>query len=167
MTLMEIDMASVGFQFLVDNERAVRQLCRRYGLEHEEDLWDVAVDRVRWITELFDDSSGVSRKAYVLGSLRRYMLKWIVSVVRRRSKLEGLYEQEHTYRAGEDFISECDDRDAVYNVLENVSSYDRKLLVLHVVVGMSFAEIGELLGFSTGTAHTHYSLALRRAKSRA
>lgn len=150
------------FQFLVDNEKLIRRLCKYISYDREDELWDVAVDKVPRIVELFDPSRGLTLRGWVMNSLRRYLWKWMRKEGKRQARLEPLYD-EH----GTEATFELDDKDVVYSVMEKLSPYDRQLLTLHLVAGKSFQEIADMLGCAVGTAHGHYSAALRRARSRA
>lgn len=155
-----------GLDFLVEHEVAIRRLCRRYGPRLEEDLWDVAVDHIDGVLARYDASYGVPLKRYVMDRLRRYTLKGLTRINRLASRTEPLYD-EHASSGSTEAILEYDDRDQVYSLMDKLSAYDRRLLVLHLVLGKSFAEIAGLLGCAVGTAYGHYKLALSRARSRA
>ncbi len=151
-----------GYDFVVEHmdiiERIARKSCRgRYDLVDE--LMEDAFDRTPRIVELWNPVYGVSLEAYVFGTLRRYMWKWMNKNFARLEKNE-LLEDEHAQPQSLDFET----RDEVNSILERLDEYDRTLLVLYFFRGNTFKEIAAILNVSKGTARNHFRIALKRAK---
>jgi RNA polymerase sigma-70 factor (ECF subfamily) len=103
-------------------------------------------------------------------------LAWLYHVVRNKALTSGRSErrrQRHESvaagRAPPWFLpseSETLDAQAVTAALENLPADQREAIVAHLWGGLSFEQIGELMGTSASTAHRHYRAALDSLRAR-
>lgn len=161
------------WQFVVDNEAALRATCRmqcRGRWDLVEDLYsECVIGRAQAIYETYDPdhSSGAALATHMFGNMRKYMWKWMNRL--GRPYCERLHSQPaDDFDAAEELDLRRDDIDEVQVLLSRVTEYEKNLLLLHYVHEYSYAEMGRrFLGCSKGTAKRHTDLAMESLRSHA
>jgi hypothetical protein len=153
-------MAVDGLRWVAENERTVRWLLGKWPDHMRDELRSVIVDRAPGIAATYDESKGASVGWHFVKNLRWYMWKWVNARNKRWEKHAGSLDD-----ADECALSKLDARDAEHGEecayhLARLSSYQRYVVVLHALDGMSFENIGELVGKGKAAVRQDYLDAL-------
>ena len=126
----------------------------RLSAKHGDKAWDVGLPCVvraaaRWTK---------GRASFI--TYARVQLRW--ELRRRARRTTGELLCEPTARTVNQWA-----RDEVDSILSKVDEYDRTVLVMHYMVGMTFRDMGEAMGVSKSTARYSVERALRRCREQA
>lgn len=155
------------WQFVIDNESAIKRICEvaaKGRVELAEELYSLSLERVPGIFRTFDESKGASISTHVYKNLAWYVWKWVKQ--KGRPKLER-YQQ--AIPDGFDVVDakgsiDIDTADEVNTILGRLPKYDRLLLMLYHFTGLTYEEIGEVVGTSKSVICHDYAAALERAR---
>lgn len=147
---------------LDDIYKLAKRCCRRRYDLVDDMVSDMIADRLPSIFENWDPTLGVPVEKKVWIDLRWYMYKWM----NRRMRLEVVpFEQlEFEDSVPDTRVEKHCLKDEVEVILSKLNPYDAGLLTMHHLGGMTFAEMGDALDISKGTAHKHYLKALSLAQ---
>jgi RNA polymerase sigma factor (sigma-70 family) len=152
-----------GLQWLEENPRAVRWLLRKYPSHMHDDLWGVCVDRAEAIMATWDGTKGATMGYHMVKNLRWYMWKWV-----RRRQRDAERHPENSERVGSTYVAPdtLEHSDEVRSVMDRLTPYERHIVVLHAVDGMSFEQVAELVHSSKNTVRLQYLAAVEKARCR-
>lgn len=153
------------WEFLLENEKGLRLLCRqmcRGRIDLCDDLYSEIIDRVHDVYKNYDGTSA-SLKTHMYKNLRWYLWKWMNRRGRKYAEREQESLPEEYDVAGAASLN-LDDADEVNVILSRLSDYDRLLLMMYHMQGLTFQEIGTVIGATKGTVRNHYLKALERAR---
>ena len=157
---------SKGWRYVIEREEWLRNICSQScrGCFHlvDEIYSDVVFVRVpRMVDETFIPELGVPLDAYIKRNLRWYIFKYL------NARMEV-------------YATECDDVteietepfyyvdrstfDTVQDIMKGLDDYDKHIMYLHVVEGMSFTDMSALLDTPRSTVRLHYLRALEKAQ---
>lgn len=144
---------------LLDAQGAALTLYARQLCEAAEDVVQEAfIDLAR------QPAAPENPPAWLYRTVRNKALATARAARRRKSHEAAAAEQ----RGARDwFVAESDaalDAQAVVRALEELEAEDRELVVAHLWGGLTFREVGELLGISDSAAHRRYRAALERLR---
>lgn len=152
-------MPHEAWKWLTEHEVEVRNLtykaCR--GAEYLcDELMEVVYDRIIRIHDLYDASFDVPRDAYMYIQLKWYLWKWMNKNYRKLAVVPlsddiGQYEDD----------AKLDTADEVQFLLDQLSPYDRELIVLRHLGGLTYEAMGEVLNVTKTTARK-YCLAVEQ-----
>ncbi len=132
---------------------------------------DLAQDIVQDVlVKLWDQRSELSRVYDISGFLRRIARHRSIDVLRHEQAQERLAEQvarrgEVTNRyhvnPGQSNVESADVRAIVFSVLETIPARCREIFLMHWEGELSYAEIAETLGITSGTVRTQIYRAMK------
>lgn len=150
------------YEFIVLHTPALRRLCRskcRGRFDLCDDLWsECVVERMPSIFKRYDGSLGASQLTHAYACLKWYMWKWM-----NRFERSGHGELRDVGRADKSLLN-LDSKDEVQYLLRGLSEYDRLVITLYHIEGLTFKEIGEHLGVCKCTARNHYLRSLKNVR---
>jgi RNA polymerase sigma factor (sigma-70 family) len=131
-----------GWQFIVDNHKAIERLARRscrgcYGMIDE--LVEVVYDHAPKLVENYNPERGVELRAYVFNSLRWWMFKYMN---KEAARLEGVEEFHCDDHYTEDDLQQ-ERREEVYKLMEGVDEFEQLVIELHHG-GYTWREISQI-----------------------
>lgn len=156
-----------GWTWLVENEDLVRRLCVRSARDRKdfiEEMWAVAVDRVQRAYELWVEELS-PLQGHMYRTLKWYMWKRYVKLHELEQECLQLDYAGNIASRQRSASENLEVKDQVYCILQKLDEYDRRLLVMHHVMELNFAEMGDALGMSKSCARVHYLKALEKAKA--
>lgn len=142
----------------------VKRTCRgRYDLM--EEIWsDVIIARTQECIDTWDGVSSALR-THVFGNLRWYIWKWLNFQCTRMGRETPVGELPKCLPSREDGnLIDLERHEVVQIILDRLPEYERGLLTLYYLEGLSFEEISEVLGTCKSTARTHVMKALAIAQ---
>ena len=156
------EIREAAWEFILAEQSALERLCQlmsRGSSQLAEDLMcDVVYHYVPAAMNVWDPTKS-SMRGHVMRSLKLYMWKYANY---RFAPGESEVPEEHPSR---DPTLELDLNDEVRYILENMPPYERSLLSMYHLCGMTHEEMAGVLEVSKGTARTHYNRALRMARN--
>lgn len=143
------------WQWLIAYEPILRKWCHSFGCgRYDEEMWDEVIDRLPRLFELWTPEKG-PLYPYVKRNLRWYMYKR-VGLLRKR--VMAHLEADPVYHDRRDAC------DAVQSLLSGLTEVDKKLILLHDILGYTFTEMGDMLGMSRAWAQRLHARALAQCQ---
>lgn len=165
-------MSDLAWEFIRLHEKELKGLVKRScrgRFDLCDDIWcDVIVARTEQCMSTWDEALGSSLKQHVFRALKWYVFKWLNKQLHLRY-VEGQLAARHSPLYDETACSftpfvDFERSDEVQYILSQLDEYDRSLLELYHLGGLTFEAIGDILNVSKGTARNHYILALEKAR---
>lgn len=155
----------VAWSFFEREQGAIRALCRRYcrGQDVVEELQSECAERLPSIVNTYVMGSSASLRTHVFASLKWYLWK----LMNQRARHGQQYEHvgDRVERLDSVHVSETSDAaDQVQSILDAMPPYERSILVLHYLCGMTLPEISGIIDVSYGMTRAHYKKSLLLAK---
>lgn len=146
-------------QLLARHGPALLLLARQYvpDLADAEDVLQEALVRYWRSRERAADPS-----AYLFGCVRGCALEWLRARQRRGRREQVVARSERVFFESQVLAEER--RHAIEAALATLPSEQREVVVLRIWGGLSFANIGEVLGVSINTAMSRHRYALERLR---
>lgn len=148
-------------QFLAEHWQTFQHMAKKRSkgiTELEEKLLDIAVDKAPRAVEIYNPAhpSGCTLEEYVFDSVRRYMLKHLMTV-----HIEADYKVvEGSYT----ITNNLDNVDEVHSLLKDLTEYERWLLLTYHS-GYNFREMAEAANVSKCTIRNHYIETIHKVRN--
>lgn len=177
---MQIEKTPDYLLFIELYEKKIRGMIANSCRGRKELIDEIFSDVVLHYTEnafrTFDPTKGQTLYQHVMHTLRWYVGKWLNKRLRNMRREtsetdlsngepgETVLRELAIAKSGEPGGDALDNAEIVRKILANVPEYERALLMLRHVAGLSFPEIAKRLGVSESTARTQCDNALVCAK---
>lgn len=162
-------------------EKKIRGMIANSCRGQHELIDDIFSDVVLHYTEnalrTYNPTKGQTLYQHVMHTLRWYVRKWLVKRLKNMQRETSETDLSNDDGSGENvlrniaatktnfaFGDALDNRETVQKILGSVPEYERALLILRHVAGLSFPEIAKRLNVSESTARTQCDSALVLAK---
>lgn len=155
----------VAWSFFEREQGAIRALCRRYcrGQDVVCELQSECTYRLPYIVNTYIVGSSASLRTHVFANLKWYL--WKLMNARARHGQQYEHVGEHVERLDSVHVPQVSDAsDEVQSILDAMPPYERSILVLYHLCGMTLPEISGVIDVSYGTARVHYKKSLQLAQ---
>lgn len=173
-TISDPELIALAWEMLAQEWQVLRRMCEiaackdRLGRDTWEEAMSEVAHRLPQFLWSYDPSRGRSLRSHVIGSARWYLYKLFVGARKRETKrLDKLIVARRCDECIHDSKKELFDQLEVQSIVEGLHPFHRSILQLYYMSGLTYLEIGGVLGCSKSAARSRVKRALEAAQQRA
>jgi RNA polymerase sigma factor (sigma-70 family) len=171
------ELLALAWELLAQEWDVLKKMCSIAARKDRmrQDTWEEAMSEVcahlpdfLWS---YDPSAGRTLRSHVIGNARWYLFKMFVTKKRvrkdRTDQLARAVEAGYFRSESKCPIDELDDQMQVQSILNKVHPFHRSILQLYYMSGLTYEEIGGVLGCCKATAMKRVQSALNAVRQSA